>query len=145
MKKFMILLAVVCLIFVSCGNKKQQIEQVEETCCTEILAKWDTFADLDEEGQIALVAEMKAYLDECKAKCESKCTKTEGEEVAEDACPGKAAKCAEKAAKCAEIKTKWEEFDNLPLEEQKALLDQILEHKAKCNKKEAATEEEVTD
>jgi hypothetical protein len=137
MKKFMILLAVACLIFVSCGTKKQ-VEAVEETCCmTEMLAKWDTFADLDVEGQVALVAEMKAYIDECKAKCETKCTKEEGEEVAEV--------CPEKAAKCAEFKANWEEFENLPLEEQKALLDQILEHKAKCCKKEAALEEEVTE
>jgi len=135
MKKFMILLAVACLIFVSCGTKKQ-VEAVEETCCmTEMLAKWDTYADLDEEGQVALVAEMKAFLD---AKCEKKCAKEEGEEVAEEVCP-------EKAAKCAEMKAKWEDFENLPLEEQKAFIDLILEHKAKCCKKEAAVEEEVTE
>ena len=132
MKRFMILLAVACLIFVSCGNKNKQVEQVEETCCmTEMLAKWDTFADLDEEGQGALVAEMKAFLE---AKCEGKCAKEEGEEVAEEVCP-------EKAAKCAEMKAKWEDFENLPLEEQKALIDQILEHKAKCCKAKEVAEE----
>jgi len=137
MKKFMILLAVACLIFVSCGTKKQ-LEAVEETCCTtEMLAKWDTFADLDEEGQVALVAEMKAFLDE---KCKKKCAKEEGEEVAEE-CPGKEAKCPEKAAKCAEMKAKWEDFENLPLEEQKALIDQIVEHMAKCCKAKEVEEE----
>lgn len=130
----MLLLAVAGLFFVSCVNKTQTVEAVEETCCmTEMLAKWDTFADLDEEGQIALVAEMKAFFD---AKCEAKCEKHE-EEAAEEVCP-------EKAAKCAEFKAKWEDFENLPLEEQKAIIDQIIEHKAKCCKdKEAEEVEEV--
>jgi len=131
MKKFMILLAVACLIFVSCGTKKQ-VEAVEETCCmTEMLAKWDTYADLDEADQIALVAEMKAFLDK---KCEGKCQKEEGEEVAEEVCP-------EKAAQCAEMKAKWEDFDNLLIEDQKALIDQILEHMAKCCKAKEVAEE----
>jgi hypothetical protein len=75
MKKLLILLAVACLIFVSCGPKKVTEPQVaEETCCTltpeqeEMFANWELWADLGEEQQIILVADMKAFIDECKAK-----------------------------------------------------------------------------
>jgi hypothetical protein len=135
MKKLMILLAVACLVCVSCGGPKAEkaAEVAEETCCTltpeqeEMFANWDLYADLEEEQQVALVDEMKAFIDECKAKCEEKCEKKcekEGEEV-----------CPEKAAKCAEFKANWENFENLTLEEQKAILDQVLAcHKEKCCK-----------
>jgi TRAP-type C4-dicarboxylate transport system substrate-binding protein len=144
MKKLMILLAVACLVCVSCGPRAEKVTDVqEETCCTltpeqeEMFANWELWADLEEEQQVALVGEMKAFIDDCKAKCEAKCEekcKKEGEE-AEEVCP-------EKAAKCAEFKAKWEDFENLTLEEQKAILDQVLEcHKAKCckDKEEACT------
>ncbi|MCL1851279.1 MAG: hypothetical protein FWF70_07770 [Bacteroidetes bacterium] len=135
MKKLMILLAVACLVFVSCGTKKEKATEVvaEETCCAltpeqeAMFENWDLWADLDEIQQTALVADMKAFIDECKAKCEAKCCAKEGEEV-EEVCP-------EKAAKCAEFKAKWEDFDNLTLDEKKAIIDQVLAcHKEKCCK-----------
>jgi hypothetical protein len=131
MKKIMILLAVAGLIFVSCGNKTQPVvEQAEETCDTltpeqqEMFANWDMWADLNAEQQELLVVDMKTFLDECKAKCEAKC---EGKEEAEEVCP-------EKAAKCAEFKAKWENFDNLSLDEKKALIDELLACKEECCK-----------
>ena len=134
MKKLMILMAVACLIFVSCGNKTQPVvEPQEETCCTltpeqeEMFTNWDLYAELEAEQQAALVGEMKAFIDACKAKCEEKCEKKcekEGEEV-----------CPEKAAKCAEFKANWENFENLTLDEKKTILDQVLAcHKEKCCK-----------
>jgi len=147
MKKLMILLAVACLIFVSCGPRTEKAtEAVEETTCTltpeqqAMFESWDLWADLDEEQQLTLVGDMKAFVDECiaqcKAKCESKCkAKEEGEEV-----------CPEKAAKCAEFKAKWEAFEELSLGEKKEILDQKIEHlKAKCCKeKEKCQGEEET-
>jgi hypothetical protein len=129
MKKLMILLAVACLVCVSCKPKVEQpVDVVEEVCPVQAMFdKWDTFADLDEEGQVALIAEAKAFFDaNC---CEHKEDATEGEEV-----------CPEKAAKCAEFKAKWENFENLPMDEQKALIDQIIECKKQCckDKEEAA-------
>ncbi|MCL2167503.1 MAG: hypothetical protein FWH59_00050 [Lentimicrobiaceae bacterium] len=136
MKKLMILLAVACLVFVSCGPRTEKVtEVVEETaCCTltpeqeEMFANWEVWADLAEEQQITLVADMKAFLDECKAKCEAKCAEKKEE------CGEAKEVCPEKEAKCAEFKAKWENFENLPLEEQKALIDEVLACKEKCCK-----------
>lgn len=140
MKKLMILLAVACLVFVSCGNKTQPAEVEETTCCDELTPEqqamfenWETFETLTLDEQTALVGEMKAFLDECNAKCEAKCTKEEGKE-AEEVCP-------KKAAKCAEMKAKWEAFETLTLDEQKALIDEILAHKC-CKEKETACKHE---
>ena len=128
----MILLAVACLIFVSCGNKTEKVtDAVEETATTltpeqqEMFANWENWDNLEPEAQVALVGEMKAFLDECKAKCESK----EAEET-EEVCP-------EKAAKCAEMKAAWEAFDTFTVEEQKAMIDEILQHKCCKDKAEA--------
>jgi hypothetical protein len=132
MKKLMILLAVTCLIFASCCNKtKPAVEVAEETCCTltpeqqEMFDNWEMWADLDEEQQIVLVADMKAFMDECKAKCAEKCKAKEESEEAEEVCP-------HKKAKCEEFKAKWEAFETLTLEEQKCMLDCVLKHM--CNK-----------
>ena len=132
----MILLAVACLVFVSCGPRAEKAtEVVEETCDAltpeqqAMFENWDNFANLDLEAQTALVGEMKAFFDECHAKCAAKCeaAKEEGAEPAEV--------CPEKEAKCAEFKAKWDAFDTFSLEEQKALIDQMLEcKKAKCCK-----------
>jgi hypothetical protein len=120
----MILLAVSCLFFVSCTPKPAPVVEAEETVCPmmAMLEKWDTFADLDEEGQVALIAEAKALFD---AKYEEN-KECEAEECAE--------KCPEKEAECAAFKAKWEDFANLPMEEQKALLDQAFECVKKCCK-----------
>jgi hypothetical protein len=148
MKKLMILLAVACLIFVSCGNKTQPaaVETPEETCCAltpeqqEMFDNWEVWADLTEDQQTVLVADMKAFMDECKAKCAEKCAKKcEGKEEAEEA----EEVCPHKAAKCAEMKAKWEDFDNLALDEKKALIDEILAaHKCCKDKKEGCKHEE---
>jgi TRAP-type C4-dicarboxylate transport system substrate-binding protein len=137
MKKLMILLAVACLIFVSCGNRPEPaVEAVaEETCCEltpeqqEMFDNWDIWADLNEEQQMVLVADMKVFMDECKAKCAEKCqgAKEEGEEV-----------CPHKKAKCEEMKAKWEDFDNLTLDEKKALIDEIFAAHKCCKEKETA-------
>ena len=144
MKKLMILLAVACLIFVSCGNRTEKaIETVEETCALTpeqeaMFANWENWDALTLEEQTALVGEMKVFLDECiakcKDKCESKCAAKEGEE--KEVCP-------EKAAKCAEFKAKWEAFEELELGAQKELLDIKLQHMAKkcCKDKEEVAEE----
>jgi hypothetical protein len=131
MKKLMILLAVACLIFVSCCNKTEKaIEPAEETTCTltpeqELMfVNWENWEDLDLEQQEALVGEMKAFLDECKAKCEGKCPMKEESEGAEV--------CPEKAAKCAEFKAKWEAFEELELDAKKELLDCTIAHISKC-------------
>jgi hypothetical protein len=134
MKKLMILLAVSCLIFVSCGTKTQPVAEPEaEPCCASLTAEqqemfdnWEMWADLDEEQQLALVTDMKAFMDECKAKCAEKCA---DKEDAEDVCP-------HKKAKCEEMKAKWENFDNLTLEEKKALIDEICAAHKCCKEKE---------
>jgi hypothetical protein len=135
MKKLMILLAVACLVFVSCKPKTEkaiETETTEETCCTltpeqeEMFANWESWDGLDETQKIVLVGDMKAFLDECKAKCAEKCA--EKEESAEEMCPVK-------KAKCEEMKAKWEAFETLTLEEQKALIDEFLAcKKEKCCK-----------
>jgi len=120
MKKLMILLAVACLVFVSCGTKKAT-EPVEEPKC-EFAMNLDKWATLNDEGvdQEALVAEMKVFIDGCFAQCEHK----EGEE----ACP---------------IKEEWANFDNLELDAKIALIDKIFGHMKECCEKEAEVVEEV--
>jgi len=126
MKKFMILLAVACLIFVSCDNTPKATEPEEPKCeFTLLLDKWATFEELNEEGQIALIAEIKAYFDEC---CKEKCEAKEGEEVKE-VCPEKEAFIAQ-----------WNDFANLDLEAQKAIIEKCIEHKKCCKEKEAKAE-----
>jgi len=135
MKKLMILLAVACLIFASCcGNKTEKaIETIEETCALTpeqelMFENWENWDELTVEEHAALVAEMKAFIDACKAKCAEKkeCKKEDGEE--KEICP-------EKKAKCEAFKTKWEAFEELELDVQKELLDLKLQHmKSKCCK-----------
>ena len=153
MKNLMMLLAVACLIFVSCGNRTEKaIETVEETCALTpeqeaMFTNWENWDELDLEVREALVFEMKAFLDECKAKCEAKkeCKKEDGEE--KEICP-------EKKAKCEEFKAKWEMFEELELDVQKELLDLKLQHmkskcckekKEGCCKKHKEVEEEVAE
>jgi len=121
----MILLAVACLIFVSCNNKKatEPVEEPKSEFAAN-LDKWATFGDLEEEGQVALVAEMKAYIDEC---CKEKCKEAE---EGEEPCPEKEA-----------FKAKWATFETLTLEEQKEIIDQVFEHMKACCQKEAEVAE----
>jgi hypothetical protein len=130
MKKLMILLAVTCLVFVSC-NITPKVTEPEQPKCefATLLEKWDTFGDLDEAGQAALIAEMKAYFDEC---CKEKCEK-EGEE-AEELSP-------EEYVDRAAFRAFWEDWDNLDVETQKGLIEKCIEHKKECCKENEATEE----
>ena len=133
-------MAVACLVFISCGPRTETpTEVVEETTCAltpEQEADWANWDNLDLERQTALVGEVKAFFDDCHAKCEAKCqeAKEEGAEPAEV--------CPEKEAQRAEFKAKWDAFDTMTLEEQKALLDQAFECKAKCCKAEEAPVQE---
>jgi len=125
----MILLAVACLIFVSCGNRTEKaIETIEETSVLtpeqhQMFENWEKWDDLTMEERETLVSDMKAFLDECKAKCEEKKECGEAKEV-----------CPEKEAKCAEFKAKWEVFETLELDVQRELIDLKLQHIAKCCK-----------
>jgi len=120
MKKLMILLAVACLIFVSCGTPKATEPVQEPKSEFELtLDKWATLND-ENVDQEALVAEMKAFIDGCFAQCEHK----EGEE----ACP---------------IKAEWANFDNLELVQKIELIDKIFGHMKECCEKEAVEEEVV--
>ena len=135
----MILLAVACLGFVSCDSTPKPTEPTEATTCDALTQEqqdnWAKYAELTPDEQIALVGEMKAYFDACYAKCEAKCeAKEEGTEPA--------VVDPEKEAARAEFKAKWDAFDTLTLEEQKALLDQAFECKAKCCKAEEAPVQE---
>jgi hypothetical protein len=137
MKKLMILLAVACLICVSCGTKTQPAQEpAEETCGgltpeqQEMFDNWEVWADLSEEQQVALVDDMKTFMDdECKAKCAEKCAAKEDAEEAEQMCP-------KKAAHMEELKIKWEDFDNLTLDDKKALIDEIQAMHKCCKDKE---------
>lgn len=155
MKKLFLVMAAFCLIFVSC-NTKQVEAPVEETathegcqhnhdgkgCCnlTEeqkaMFAQWKQFETLDAQAQTDLVVAMKAFLDEKMSKCEGKkhecCGNHEGcqgekHEGCQNKCEGKK-DCAQKHA---EMKEKWANFEKLTIEEQKALIDNILEHQKK--------------
>ncbi|MCL2313331.1 MAG: hypothetical protein FWC41_12810 [Firmicutes bacterium] len=126
MKKLMLLLAVAGLIFVSCGNTAQPVaEEVTETNpCELMLDKWAGLEELDEEGQLALIGEMKAFLDElCKEKCEAKCKEGEEGEVKE--------MCPEKV----QFKADWADFENLEPAKQIECINWIIEHMKKCNDK----------
>ena len=141
----MILLAVACLVLISCGPRAEKApEVVEQTTCDELTPEqqtmfdnWANYAGLEQDAQKAIVLDMKVYIDDCHAKCEAKCKAAQEE----GATPEKV--CPEKEAKCADFKAKWDAFDNLPLEEQKALLDQALEcMKEKCCKEKETCEKE---
>ena len=120
----MILLAVACLIFVSCNNTPKATEPEPAPCeLTLTLEKWAT---LNDEGvdQEALIAEVKAYLDGwCTENCK------EAEEGAEP--------CPEKEA----FKAKWNAFDELPLEEKIEIINSVFEHIKSCCQKEAEVAE----
>ena len=115
--------------FASCGNKTVVAPEEQEKPKCEfalLLEKWDTFGELNEEGQVALIAEFKAFFDEC---CKEKCEK-EGEVI-----------CPEKQAEIDDFKAQWDDFANLDLEAQKALIEKCIEHKKECCEKKGEGEE----
>jgi hypothetical protein len=123
MKKLAVLAGVLCFVFVSCCNKTEapkeegqctKEEKHEEGCCkmTEeqkaeceaFRKQWDNWANLTDDAKKELVAKGKSCIDEKFAKMEAKI----------EAC-----------------KADWLAFDNLDIEEQKALIDK----KMQCGKK----------
>ena len=142
MKKLFLVMAAFCLLFVSCNTKQVEapVEEVATThegcqhnhegkgCCglTEeqktMFAQWKQFETLEAQAQADLIAAMKAFVDEKMAKCDG-----EKHEGCQNKCEGEK-DCAQKHA---EMKEKWENFEKLAIEEQKALLDNILEHQKK--------------
>jgi hypothetical protein len=123
MKKLMLLLAVAGLIFVSCGTKTQPAEAPEVNPYEVMLDKWATLDELTPEDQIALVGEMKAFLDECKEKCKEKCTKEEATEEVKEECPV-----------MAQLKADWANFENLEIERQIECINWIVDHYKNCCK-----------
>lgn len=185
MKKIFLVMAAICLVFVSCNNKPAEPaaqEAVAQDSCqhkhhgcsmTEeqkaMFAQWKQFETLEAEAQVELIAAMKAFVGErmekhegCKGEkhegcqgekhegcqgekhegCEKKCEgeKHEGcqgekHEGCEKKCEGeKEGGCAQKHA---EIMEKWNNFETLAIEEQKAVLDHLLD----CQKKHARKHE----
>lgn len=107
--------------FASCGNKaaapadpvKEECQQ--EKCCKELteeqkaeMEAWKDWDNQTDEKKAELIGMRKACIEEKMGKCDA----------AKEECP-------EKAAKCAEFKAKWDNFDNLTIDEQKALIDEF--------------------
>ncbi|MDR0364265.1 MAG: hypothetical protein LBH92_04530 [Bacteroidales bacterium] len=119
-----------------CAEKK-------DGCCKELteeqkaeIVAWNDWDNQTPEKKQELVANRKACMDkkiaECKEKCEGKM----------EECKDKKEQCPEKEAKCAEMKAKWEKWDTLTLEEQKALLDAMAPKKCcKDGQKESCCKE----
>ena len=139
MKKLSLLAGLLCFVFVACCPKTEEPKQEEvaekqcckqehkccksdmtdeeKAACKEFCEKWKDFENQPEDVQKELVMNAKAKMDECDAKA--------------------AAKKAECEAKKAEFEAKWANFNNLPLEEQKALIDMKMNcKKGGCCKKE---------
>lgn len=127
MKKISLLLGIAFLLSTtSCCKKDGACEKEKECCkkeqkccasdekkqaCAEFKAKWDNFESLTAEEKEELVAKRKSCIDDCNAKMK---------------------------ASLAEIDSAFIGFDELAIDEKKALLDDIkCPLKKKCNKKEA--------
>jgi len=140
MKKLWMIAIAGVFFFASCCNKPKEVateqgeEQTEETkCCKELteeqkaaMAAWEDWDNQTPEKKAELVANAKECIDK---KMAEHAEKHDGEQ--KEMCP-------EKAEKCAAFKAKWEKWDELNIEEQKALIDEKMEfcHK-NCEKKEA--------
>jgi len=139
MKKLWMIVIVAVFFFASCGNKAKDVtlgtdEQATETkCCKQLteeqkadLAAWEDWDNQTIEKKQELVVKMKECIDNKMAKKAEKCA-------------GEKEMCPEKAEKCAAFKAKWEDWDNLDLEEQKVLVDEFKAVAKKCKvKKECA-------
>ena len=138
MKKLSLVAGLLCFVFIACTPKVETTEQkpedaTEKACeqkepkcckgmteeekaaCKEFCEKWKDFDNQTEEAQKELVQQAKAQFDKCDAERE--------------------AKRLEMEAKKAEFEAKWKDFDNLPLADQKALIDQKMQCKKGCCKK----------
>jgi hypothetical protein len=137
MKKLAVLISVCCFVFASCNNKPapEQVDEVApETCeakkeCCQMteeqkadMAAWKDWDNQTIEKKEELVAKCKACIDKKMAEKKEQCDAEKTE-----ACP-------EKKAKCEEMKAKFDNWDNLTLDEKKALLDEMSCCKKKCCK-----------
>ena len=128
MKKLAMLISVCCFVFVSCNNQPAQApeESTEhkceghKKCCKELteeqkadMEAWKNWDSQTTEKKEELVAKRKECIDNRMAKKQEKCDAEKKEE------------CPAKAAKCAEMKAQFENWDNLTLDEKKALLDEM--------------------
>ena len=143
MKKLVLTLGLASLFMVACNNtpkepvqpaepvQEEKTEVVEEKhecpmhALKEEYAKWDEMddqmkADLNQKAA-TIFGEMDAKMNEMKAAGEQVCK--EMAEMTEEA-------KAECEKKCAEMKAKWDNFNNLTLNEQK---DLIMERLNGCN------------
>ena len=143
MKKLVLTLGLASLFMVACNNtpkepvqpaepvQEEKTEVVEEKhecpmhALKEEYAKWDEMddqmkADLNQKAA-TIFGEMDAKMNEMKAAGEHVCK--EMAEMTEEA-------KAECEKKCAEMKAKWDNFNNLTLNEQK---DLIMERLNGCN------------
>jgi len=131
MKRLSLLAGLLCFVFIACCPKaeteqkqeevveKQGCSQKETKCCKnmteeqkaackEFCEKWKDFENQSEEVQKELVLQAKTKIDACEAKM---------------------------AAEKAEFEAKWANFDNLPVDEQKALIDKKMNcKKGGCKK-----------
>ncbi|MDR3047572.1 MAG: hypothetical protein LBU51_08190 [Bacteroidales bacterium] len=146
MKKLWMVAVVCAFVFASCGNKapkteeNQTCDQTEQKCCKEMTeeqkadcAAWKDWDNQTDEAKAQLVEKFKTCIDtkmaEAKKCCEAKKDGADKKECTEKK------ECPEKAAKCAEFKAKWDNWENLTIDEKKALIDQKMECcKAKCDK-----------
>jgi hypothetical protein len=153
MKKLVVLIGLVCFVFTACNNKTTQTEEPQQEpqqeqkceeqkgCCSEMteeqkaeMEAWKDWDNQTDERKAELVASGKACLDKMMAEKKSCCEQKEGEEKKE--C------CKDKEAKCAEMKAKFDNWDNMTVEEKKALLDGVAACcKEKCCKEGEKKEE----
>ncbi len=145
MKKIALMIGALCFVFASCNNtvstQEESVENppMEKKChhhgdkhcpqmteeqkaeCEAFRTQWNDWANLDDNAKKELITTAKARIDEREAKI-----KAEREAM---------------EAKKAEMDAKWNNFDNLTLDEQKELLDFKMHCckpccKNKCDKKE---------
>ena len=140
MKKLWTIAIVAIFFFAACTPKTTEVvneeEQTQETkCCLTDeqkadFAAFENWAELDDAAKGELIVRLKEFYDAKMAKKAEKCD-AEPQEV-----------CPEKQAKCDEFKAKWETWETLSIDEQKALIDELIGCcKKKCEAKEESTEE----
>ena len=128
MKKLAVLVSALCFVFVGCNCNAPATEPTTEDstkcegkkeCCqmTEEqkadMEAWNDWDNQTAEKQAELVAKRKACIDKKMAEKAEKCDATKEEQ------------CPEKKAKCEEMKAKWDKWETLTIDEQKALLDEM--------------------
>ena len=147
MKKLAVLMSVFCFVFVACNNNQktpateETTEQCEKKCegkhdckMTEEqkadMEAWKNWDNQTAEKKEELVAKRKACIDKKMAEKSEKCDAEKKEQ------------CPEKEAKCAEMKAKFDNWNNLTIDEKKVLLDEMQPKKCckdgekKCEHKE---------